>query len=262
MIPKLLFVWRYLVYYLSAQSKHDIHSPFVFDLVTKVFNKDQALPIFKPIEKRRRDLLKDKSIIRVRDFGAGFGGTVYNERTISYITKNSSKPKKYARLLYRLTNYFKPDVLLELGTSVGISALYQSLGNQEGKLITIEGCEHTSAIAQQTFAALNTKNIFLINDEFEPALEKVFATHSSLDYVFIDGNHRKEPTINYFNRCLKQSNSKTIFIIDDINWSDEMRDAWKEIQQHPQVKITIDLFMMGLVFINPDFSKENFKIRI
>ncbi len=261
MKSKLLFAWKYLCYYFSSQSKHDVHSPFVFDLVTKVFNKDEKLEIFKPIEQYRNELLKDNSAIKIRDFGAGFGGTVYQERTVSYITQNSSKPKKYARLLYRLVNYFKPYLMLELGTSVGISAMYQSIGNAEGKLITIEGCENTAAKAQQTFNALAGQNILLVNDEFDNALDKVFLEHDSIDYVFIDGNHRKEPTLKYFEQCLKQSHAKTVFIIDDINWSHEMREAWQSIQQHQQVKITIDLFILGIVFINPDFSKEDFRIR-
>lgn len=258
---KFLFILRFLKYYFFAQTKHDVHSPFVFDLVTKVFNKDDRLKIFKPIEQRRRKLLKDKSFLPIRDFGAGFGGTVYNERAVSYITQNSSKPKKYARLLYRLVNYFKPNLMIELGTSVGISSVYHSIGNSEGKLITIEGCVNTSALALETFKELKAQNILLVNDEFENGLEKVFSEYALIDYVFIDGNHRKEPTLKYFERCLNQSHSKTIFVIDDINWSDEMHEAWKTIQQHPQVKITIDLFMMGIVFINPDFSKENFRIR-
>jgi len=261
MKSKLFFAWRYLAYYLSAQSKHDIHSPFVFDLVTNVFNKDQRLAIFNPIEQRRRKLLNDKSNISIRDFGAGFGGTVYQQRTVGYITSNSSKPKKYARLLYRLTHYFKPKVMLELGTSVGISAMYHALGSETGTLITVEGCEHTSALANQTFAELKATNVVVVNDEFDSALNNILSENVVLDYVFIDGNHRKEPTLKYFERCLKQSHAKTIFIIDDINWSEEMREAWQQIKQHAQVKITIDLFMMGLVFINPDLSKENFKIR-
>ncbi len=261
MSSKVQFILKYLRYYFTALTKHDIHSPFVFDLVTKVFNNDEKLQIFKPIEKRRKKLLNDKTIIKIQDFGAGFGGTIYKEQTISYITKNSSKPKKYARLLFRLVNHVKPNVMVELGTSAGISSAYQATGNKEGKLITIEGCENTATLAEQTFKDLAIENILLINDEFEIALEKVFNAYPKIDYVFIDGNHRKEPTLNYFERCLKQSHIKTIFIIDDINWSYEMCDAWKNIQQHPKVSITIDLFMMGIVFINPDFSKENFRIR-
>jgi hypothetical protein len=41
-----------------------------------------------------------------------------------------------------------------------------------------------------------------------------------------------------------------------------MEEAWKQIQEHPSVKLTIDLFFIGIVFFNPDFKvKQHFKIR-
>ena len=53
----------------------------------------------------------------------------------------------------------------------------------------------------------------------------------------------------------------SFIIFDDINWSEEMKEAWKEIIKHPSVRISIDVYMMGIVFFNPGFSKEDFKIR-
>lgn len=261
MTHKLKLIFKYVHYYLSAQTKHDIHSPFVFNLVTKVFNCDKKLSLFYPIESQRQIYLNDKTKIDIRDFGAGFGGIKYKQKTVSYITSRSAKSKKYARLLYRLTHYLKPDTMLEIGTSVGISAVYQALGNMDGRLITIEGCENTAAVARKTFNDLETKNIKLINEEFETGLNTILKETTKIDYVFIDGNHRKEPTLNYFIQCIKHSKPATVLIIDDINWSQEMQEAWKEIKQHPKATITIDLFMLGIVFINPDFSKENFIIR-
>lgn len=261
MINKIQFIYKYVHYYLTSQTKHDIHSPFVYDLVTKVFNCDKKLPLFNSIESQRKFYLNDKTKIDIRDFGAGFAGIKYKQQTLSYISRRSSKPQKYARLLYRLTDYLKPHNMLELGTSVGISAVYQALGNSDGKLITIEGCENTAAVAMKTFNALRTKNITLVNDEFEKALDTIFKEPIKIDYVFIDGNHRKEPTLNYFDQCIKHAHPETVFIVDDINWSQEMQNAWNEIKQHPKVRITIDIFMMGIVFINSDFTKENFIIR-
>jgi hypothetical protein len=37
-----------------------------------------------------------------------------------------------------------------------------------------------------------------------------------------------------------------------------MEEVWKEIQDHPSVIITIDLFRMGLVFFKEGLSKEDF----
>ena len=261
MTGKIRFLLRYIHYYLTAQTKHDIHSPFLFDLVTKTICNRDSKKIFSPIEKIRRELLNNYEHISIRDFGAGFSGTVYHDRTISFITKNSGKNPKYSRLLYHLTNHLKPKCMIELGTSAGISAAYQSLGNPQGKFFTIEGCKQTAALAKQTFEKLEVNNIILINDEFENGLKKIFAERQQIDYVFIDGNHRKAPTLHYFDQCLNHSVPTAVFIIDDINWSHEMCEAWQSIILHPRVTISIDLFMMGIVFINPQFSKEHFRIR-
>ena len=83
----------------------------------------------------------------------------------------------------------------------------------------------------------------------------------TLDFIYIDGNHKLLPTIAYFEQILEKSHKNTIFVIDDINWSAEMQKAWSIIKNHTKVHVTVDLFMMGLVFLNPDLSKEHFIIR-
>lgn len=90
---------------------------------------------------------------------------------------------------------------------------------------------------------------------------RVLAGISKTDFVFFDGNHQYEPTLKYFNMCLDKVHSKSVFVFDDINWSEGMQRAWNEIKNHPKVTVTIDLFMMGLVFFDPDLSKQDFVLR-
>ncbi|PJC61367.1 MAG: SAM-dependent methyltransferase, partial [Flavobacteriales bacterium CG_4_9_14_0_2_um_filter_32_27] len=79
--------------------------------------------------------------------------------------------------------------------------------------------------------------------------------------VFFDGNHTKNATLTYFNWCLEKANEQSVFVFDDIYWSEEMKCAWKEIKAHPKVTTTIDLFFLGIIFFNPDLSKEDFVLR-
>ena len=79
--------------------------------------------------------------------------------------------------------------------------------------------------------------------------------------IFIDGNHKKDATMNYFQRCLQHIDDSSVLIFDDIHWSEGMEEAWDEIKQHPGVKVTIDLFQMGLVFFREELSKEDFILR-
>ena len=152
-------------------------------------------------------------------------------------------------------------MLFRSGTSVGISALYQQAGNPSAKIITLEGCPETATLARASFAKFSGNRIQLVEGSFQETLSTVLQQIPEIDYVFIDGHHQLQPTLNYFEMCLSKLHANSIVIIDDINWSDEMREAWKKIKQHPRVSISIDVFMMGIVFLNPGFSKEEFVIR-
>jgi predicted O-methyltransferase YrrM len=255
------FILRFLNYYILAGSRHSVHSPFVYELVNNVINDRKEEPVFHTIEEQRKLLLCNKNLIRTEDYGAGPSGIIYKERSIASIARTSAKPQRYCTLLHRLVKHFKPVNMLELGTSFGISALYQASGNTSGRLVTIEGNTASAQIAEETIKATGISNITVCRGNFTEILPDVLQNTNSLDYVFIDGNHRKEATLSYFGQCLEKSHQHTFFVFDDINWSDGMREAWQIIRSHKKTTVTIDLFMMGIVFLNSDLSKENFVIR-
>ena len=254
-------VFDYVGYYLSAKNRHGLQSTFVYNLNEAVWRKDAKNPIQYNIEQYRKSLKNDHSKIKVRDFGAGFSGKVYKELPISFITKRSSKPAKYARMLFRLVQHLKPQYLLEVGTSVGISALYQAMGNPNCKMITLEGCENTAALSEKGFKQFPDLDIEVLVGEFSSTIPLAISKMPRLDYVYLDGNHKLEPTLKYFEMCLEKAHEETVIIVDDINWSDEMKAAWIKICDHPRVTISIDVFMMGIVFLNKGFSKQHFVIR-
>src|SRR5204863_2198420 len=115
-------------------------------------------------------------------------------------------------------------------------------------IITMEGAPEVASVAKNNFNNLNLSNIKIVEGNFDETLSSVIGERSSVDFAFIDGNHRKQPTLNYFDQLIKLSTPSTIFIFDDIHWSQEMEEAWNEIQQHPSVTLTIDLFFIGIVF--------------
>ena len=101
----------------------------------------------------------------------------------------------------------------------------------------------------------------LLNNSFEKALPGIIKGLDGRLFVFIDGNHEKASTLQYFNQLLVKSESNLIIVFDDINWSAGMREAWQEIKTNAKVKISADLFFMGIVFFNKGLPKQNFVIR-
>ncbi len=261
MINKIRFAFNYLKYFLFGQTKHDIHSPFIFNLLTNVIEDTTPYYIFKPIEMLREKLLVSKKAITITDLGAGSSINPSRQRKIADITKHSAKPAKYGQLLFRLINHFKPEKILELGTSLGISSLYLATPNSNARIVTLEGCPETAAVAQNNFNILKIKNIELSIGDFKKTLPDAVHSLKKLDAVFFDGNHQKEATLNYFEQCLPFTTNNSLFIFDDIYWSKGMEEAWKTIKNHPKVIVTVDLFFIGLVFFRSEQKKQHFKLK-
>ena len=116
-------------------------------------------------------------------------------------------------------------------------------------------------IKKQNFKKLNAKNTSITLGDFNNTLESKLEEIKTLDLAFIDGNHQEKPTIDYFEKCLKYANNDTIFIFDDVHWSEGMENAWNYIKTHQKTTLTIDLFFVGVVFLKSELSKENFTIK-
>jgi len=255
---------NYIRYYLSASNGkgHGVHSPFVFEFITKVLNDKTQYECYKAIEQQRQQLLQNVAVIEVEDFGAGSSVMKSNKRIIKNIAATSLKPKKFAQLLFRIVRYYQPGTIVELGTSLGITSCYLAKGNEKAHLYTCEGSAAIAAIAQKNLEDLQIKNVSLIQGDFAKTLPTLLSNIGQPDLIFIDGNHRKEPTLNYFHQLLQHANPSSILIFDDIHWSEEMEAAWHQIQEHSAVTLTIDLFFIGLVFVNPGFKvTQHFTIR-
>lgn len=255
---------KFLTYQITASNGkgHGIHSPFVYDLVAKVLNDKSQYAEFEEIEMLRKHLLNKKTILEVEDFGAGSVKNLTKKRSIQQIAASSLKPKKYAQLLFKLVKHFQPKTILELGTSLGITTSYLASAKNNARLITMEGSFSIAAIANENFAKQQLKNIKTITGNFDETLETAVTTLSTVDFAFIDGNHRKEPTLRYFEQLLKNSNENSLFVFDDIHWSRDMEEAWTTIKNHPSVTLSIDLYFIGLVFFrNEQKEKQHFTIR-
>ena len=255
---------KYLHYYFTAANGkgHGVHSPFVFDFIQHILNDKKQYDCYSKIEGHREKLKSTNELIEVEDFGAGSTVIKTNKRAVKDIARSSLKPRKYAQLLFRIVRYYQPATIVEIGTSFGVTTAYLSNGNKNATVYTCEGATSIADIAGETFDAMRIKNIEIVRGDFNVSLPSLLSTIPPVNFAFIDGNHRKEPTLQYFQQLLNHSTASTIFVFDDLHWSSEMEEAWFAIQQDPAVTLTIDLFFIGIVFINPDFKvKQHFTIR-
>jgi predicted O-methyltransferase YrrM len=264
MYSRLQVIKKYLQYYYHASNGkgHGTHSPFVFNFIKQVLNDKNPYGEYAKVEALRRQLLADQTMLEVEDLGAGSAIAHSRQRKVSDIARHAAKPRKLGQLLFRIARYYKPQTILEMGTSLGISTSYLALGNPSAKITTLEGASQVASVAKNNFRTIGLSNIHLHIGNFSDTLPAVIEDPDKPLLVFIDGNHNKNPTLDYFNKLVTDINPSAILIFDDIHWSRDMEEAWEIIRSHKEVKVSIDLFFMGLVFFREEIKvKQHYTIR-
>ena len=251
----------YIQFLWHSKNEHGVHSPFVFDLVTKCFYDKKQKSDYSVLKKYRNDLLQNKNTIEVTDFGAGSRVFKSNTRPVSKIAQTAGITPKRAELLYRIVHYFQPDSILEIGTSLGLATSALSLGSKKATITSLEGCPNTMAIAKNQCQLQNLKNIHFVNTEFSGYLQNLPNETEHYELIYFDGNHSKKATLDYFELLLPTITNETVWIFDDIHWSKDMEEAWEIIKENPKVTVTIDTFQWGFVFFRIEQVKEHFVIR-
>lgn len=251
--------FEYIKYQWNAKGRHGTHSPFVYEFVDKCLSIEID-PVFqKQLNDLQIRLKSNERTITIEDFGAG-SKRLGKERTIKQLFQNSSSKGKYGSLLYRLAAHYKPESILEFGTSLGIGTCHLSFGNVNSEIVTVEACSATQNEALCTFYEMSCKNIQSERTTFQDFLDSY--TGKKFDLVFVDGHHDGKALLNYLQRLKVITHNDTLFILDDIRWSRSMLDAWKEIVASDDYHVTMDLFRMGIVVPRKQQVKEHFIILI
>lgn len=252
-------VKSYLSHWLNAVDEHALQAPFIFDLYRNTLQEQAPDEAFYPIESIRKDLLGASEAISFNDLGAPT--RVSKTQTIRQIVLQGSTKPKISQLLYRLAKSNQSKTIIDLGTSLGLNTAHLAMV-PEAHIYTFEGNEVLSKKAKVTFDQLKLSNIHQISGDINETLTHTLAKLDSIDFAFIDANHRYEPTINYFEWLLEKSTRETIIVLDDIHWSPEMHQAWLAIISRSEVTLSIDLFQIGIVYFLPELNKQHYRLRV
>ncbi len=234
------------------------------DFIEKDKNwQKEELSCFKTITELRQQYSKSDKAVLVKDYGAGSSKAsrtkeemekgVESQKQISEIYKITSSPEKYGQLIFKIIREVQPQKVLELGTSLGISAAYQICAlklNNQGKFISIEGSPEIAGTASQTLMQLEYENFNIKTGKFKDVLPEILPGEKNIDMVFIDGHHDRDATKEYFETLFPYLSENSIIIFDDINWSDGMKQVWKEIYEDKRVNISFDLNKWGICQID------------
>ena len=243
-----------------------IHSPYLFRLVRFVMRDENTFYCFADIERRREYLKACEDELDVVDFGsAGSPEGKLIKRRVCDIAKTQLESPKIGQLLFRIINFMtqeqkRPLQILELGTSLGITTAYLAASNSRNNITTLEGSGAVLKIAQGVWQTLKLENISWQEGNIDNTLY-IYA-RENLDLAYVDANHTYEATKRYVDFLLPRMTEKGIIVLDDIHYSEGMERAWEEIKQNQRVTTSMDLYHVGMLFVDPHYLKRHYTIRI
>lgn len=233
----------------------EIHSPEIFSL-KEFLNKQPLLSDDKHIMSEYRFKLKQD--VTSISFEHPVHSNVVNKR-ICDIAAGEGKSVRRGKLLYKLVKYFRPVQLLETGTSLGLSLMYQALAMPAGSTITsLEGAVELHEYTRKVLVHLSGKNVQLVQGRLPDALKAILKEKIQIDWVFLDADHRYESLKHQFSLLLPYLYEGSVVVIDDIRWSQGMTKAWSELSTHSAVSHSIDFYDMGVLLFKKNTASRKY----
>jgi len=241
---------RWRSYYFRSQTIYDIHSPAVYRLAREMVENRKTYYILQEVRQLRRVWLQDRRTLERTPQGAGSrAGLSRSPVVVRDLARHMAVSARAGRFLFHLARLRHPRLMLDLGTGLGFSAAYLAAGSLAGTCVTAEGCAQTAALARQSFSRLKLKNVRQLQLSFEAAIPAAASGGHPLDLLHMDGDHRRQAVVQVWHTARPYLHRQSVVAISDIRWSEDMESAWEWLKQRPEVTFSVDLFDLGLLFL-------------
>lgn len=144
--------------------------------------------------------------------------------------------EKVNRLLFRLVNYSRPKTLVEVGKGNGDAFRYMQAARSSMDAISVDGSDWKEVHRQLEVELKRKKQIDFLHIAFTPYYKEVF------DAIF--------PYLH----------QQSIVVIGEIYASKGRKEWWKQLAIDERIRLTFDLYDIGLMFLDTKRYKQNFTV--
>jgi predicted O-methyltransferase YrrM len=224
---------------LRFRKGYGVHSPFTFNLITKVIEERAPFYVFDEIENFRNGLFKNKNTDTKH--------------------KIEAQHRNYGALLFRLVNWFKCRNVLQIRSFSGIMSLYLASARNNCTCFALEENVGLTESAERFAELQGLTNLHFFKGDYAENLAKLKKEISAFDLIFINHAGDAEKTAETISLTRTFCNEKTMLVIDGISCNKNMQALWQSLKNDSETRVTIDLYALGLVFFDKKLNKQNYK---
>lgn len=212
-----------LLYKVRHHKGHGIHSPFVFNFITKVIEEKSPYYAYEDI----------------RTYLENFPDIIHNE-------------SKTDRLVFKIVNYFNAKNIVELGAGNGINTLYLTRASSDIKCISTGLNLGQSDESYDLFKGWK-RNITLSREEFPQLVEMP-------DCIYVNLRNYQPDQSKLVSYLLNNVREHSFIFVDGIRTNRKQQMLWKKLMENGKVAISLDLFHVGILFFDKKYHKRNYKL--
>lgn len=162
------------------------------------------------------------------------------EKGHRFIRVKKKEPHHVERMIFRIVQDHQPDTMLEIGNRTGIETQYM-----------VNACPKAAC-----------KSIaYTPNKEDDNSLKLALAQMEKLDFVLFNAPAERSERMNEFRLCLQKTHEGSLFVVNHIHKSPELALIWKLMRNHAEVRASIDLYSVGILFFKSDLPKCKLRIK-
>ena len=232
---------------------HGIHSPFLFYLVSKVIESKRQYPAYRILRFQKKHILNTvKELNNPSEI-------IYKDIPVQTLTgkkklfKNVELGYRYGKLLLRLVNEFKPAAICCYGPTFGMNLLYLALANEKSSLNILFSDVLLPDLIKVEIEKFHISNIKLLTEQ-----DLLSCSH---EFVFINLPFLPEETKKIILLKLNVSGEDDVIIIRGIHKSLAMEALWGDLIKERKVRVSLDLYEIGILLFRKKLQKQHFVLR-
>ena len=234
-----------------------VHSPFVFDLITKVI--EEKLPYYRygDIELVYKDFLYREELIDRQDpqQSSGIVQCPISDVVMKYATR-----KEVGELLFRLANFYKVHQTVQIGSGSGFSTLYLTSYAKDVHSFVLEKECWLAHVAKEVHEKGARAPVDLLTGEYLPLMQKLTEEKIQADLIYFEA---REDHIHYpelLDEALKMVHDRSVMVFEGIRADGMMKAFWAKASEAEGVTVALDLWSVGILLFDSHLHKHYYKV--